>query len=72
MVFEGQDVCGPDCCYVCVEAFGVLFLGLSALAGVGFHGYQGVILYRLHSKWWEGVVWGTGDCERYTSLCVTK
>ncbi|KAL5464110.1 hypothetical protein EMCRGX_G033076 [Ephydatia muelleri] len=52
VVFEGQGVygeggCGLGCCYACVEAFGAVFLGLSALTGGGSHMYQGIILYRL-------------------------
>lgn len=55
VVFEGQGVygeggCGLGCCYACVEAFGAVFLGLSALTGGGSHMYQGIILYRLRGK----------------------
>lgn len=47
--YDGGE-CGPGCCYVCVEAFGVAFLGLSVLTGGSSHIYQGVIIYRLRSK----------------------
>ena len=57
VVFEGRGLydnrCGPDCCYVCMEAFGAAFLSLSALTGGAFHGYQGVVLYRLHSEFFS-------------------